>query len=140
MSKLIILKGLPGSGKSTYARKLALASPNDLIVVNRDNIRSMLGKYWVPSREALVSTIEYSIIYEALNSGYEVIVDATNLNPKTIKKLEKFKSIASLEYKEFNTSFWLCVWRDWKRGLFGGRRVDYKVIKRCYDKYYKNQR
>ena len=100
----------------------------------------MLGKYWVPSREALVSTIEYFIIYEALNSGYEVIVDATNLNPKTIKNLEKFKFIASLEYKEFNTPFWVCVWRDWKRGLFGGRKVGYKVIKKFYDKYYKNQR
>ena len=138
MSKLIILKGLPGSGKSTYARKLALASPNDLVIVNRDNIRSMLGKYWVPSREALVTEIEYYMIHESLNFGYEVIVDATNLNPKTIKKLEEFKSKASLEYKELNTPFWLCVWRDWKRGLFGGRRVGYKVIKQFYDKYYKN--
>lgn len=139
MNKLLILQGIPASGKSTFAKQYVLESPLTRVIVNRDSIRSMLGKYWVPSREALVSTIEYSIIYEALNSGYEVIVDATNLNSKTIKKLEEFKSKASIEYKEFNTPFWVCVWRDWKRGLFGGRKVGYKVIKGFYDKYYKNQ-
>lgn len=142
MQKLIILQGLPASGKSTYAKKLVNENPNNTVIVNRDSIREGLGKYWVPSREKLVSSIEDFSIIEALKLNYNVIVDATNLNPKTLSKFELYKNNFSLEliYKHFETPFWKCVFRDWKRGLFEKRKVGYKVIKNFYDKYYKNTR
>ena len=142
MKQLTILSGLPASGKSTYAKKLANENPEDTIIVNRDSIREGLGKYWVPSRENLVTSIEDFIIIEALRLNYNVIVDATNLNTKTIAKFELYRNNFDLQliYKHFKTPLWKCVLRDWKRGLFGGRRVGYKVIKNFYDRYYKNTR
>lgn len=50
MSKLIILQGIPGSGKTTYARQFCKDHDN-YVRVNRDDIRNMLGEYWVPKRE-----------------------------------------------------------------------------------------
>lgn len=142
MQKVTILQGLPASGKSTYAKKLVNVNPEKTIIVNRDSIREGLGKYWVPSRECLVTQIEQFMIKEALSKRYNVIIDATNLNPKFLKDIEKMIYSINPEIliiqKHFDTSFWKCVFRDFKRGLFGGRKVGYKVIKSFYDRYYKN--
>lgn len=78
MIQLIICKGLPASGKSTWAKQWVLEEPNKRIRVNRDDIRNMLGPYWLPSREKLVTSIENNCISAALLQGYSVVVDATN--------------------------------------------------------------
>ena len=141
MQKLIILQGLPASGKSTYAKKLVNDNPENTVIVNRDSIREGFGKYWVPSRENLVTRIENKMIDIALAENYNVIVDAVNLNPKTIDKLKQYERVnVEVIYKHFEIPLWKCVFRDWKRGLFGGRKVGYKVIKSFYDRYYKNTR
>lgn len=82
MQKLVILKGLPASGKSTYAKKWVEICPTTRVRVSRDDIRRQLGPYWVPQREKLVTKIERLMVYESLNCGYNVIIDATNLNKK----------------------------------------------------------
>lgn len=142
-----ILKGCPGSGKSTWASKVVKYDAGT-VIVSRDSIRASLGKYWVPSRENLVTDIEYSMIEKALLRRYNVIIDATNLNKTFLQRLEDHISSIStfnninvnIIYKEFNVSLWKLVLRDAKRGLFGGRYVGYKVIKSFYDRYYKNTR
>jgi predicted kinase len=78
MSKLFITVGLPASGKSTYSKKWVEESPKTRVRVNRDDIRRMLGPYWIPTREGLVTLIENTIIVDALESGFDVIVYATN--------------------------------------------------------------
>lgn len=54
MSKLIITRGLPASGKSTWAKQWVLEDPEHRVRINQDDIRLMLGKYWVPKRESLL--------------------------------------------------------------------------------------
>lgn len=152
--KLLVLQGLPASGKSTYAKKLCKDNPNTWVRVCRDDIRSMLGTYWVPSREKLVTELELRNIFISLSKGYNVVVDATNLNKKTLLKLhskareiENFYSTFAnppekvtvvVEFKEFKTPLWKCLYRDWKRGFLGGRKVGNKVIRNFYNKYYDN--
>ena len=144
---ITILKGCPGSGKSTWASKVVKYDAST-VIVSRDSIRASLGKYWVPSRENLVTDIEYSMIEKALLRRYNVIIDATNLNKTFLQRLEDhilsistFNNInVNIIYKEFRVPLWKLVFRDVKRGLFGGRYVGYKVIKSFYDRYYKNTR
>jgi len=136
--KLIVLQGIPASGKSTYARKMAKANPDKYVIVNRDNIRSMLGEYWVPKREPLVTEIEKQMVIAGLGAGYTVLLDATNLNPKALRD---WKHMAEdyefeIEYVEFKISLRKALWRDWWRGFKGGRRVGTKVIRRFYERYY----
>lgn len=135
MKKIIILRGLPASGKSTYARNLAESEPNKYVIVNRDSIRKMCGKYWVPQRENYISAIEETMVIEALNHDYIPIIDATNLNPNY---LEKWRDIANmyhgeLEFIFFNTSLQECIERDSKRE--GDNKVGEKVIIEFYEKY-----
>ena len=77
----------------------------------------------------------------ALCEGYDVCLDATNLNPNYQQQWVEIaeECDADIVYKEFIIPFWKCVFRDWKRGLFGGRKVGYKTIKTFYDRYYKTE-
>lgn len=141
--KLLILKGIPGSGKSTFARNFIKNNSEKWVIINRDLIRSMLGNYWVPKREKLITDIEYYSTIKAFKRGYNVIIDATNLNPKTLDMWErciifakKEKINVTLEIRNFNISIKKAIFRDWKRGLFGGKKIGAKVIRNFYKKYY----
>ena len=135
---IVVITGIPGSGKSYYANKLVKAHKHSAIIVNRDGIRSMLGEYWVPSRESLVSILEQNTIKEGLKANYDVIVDATNLNPKTIKSLTQIASTynADITYHSIVVSpinaYIKVLWRT----MLGGRYISYKVIKGFYDRYF----
>ena len=147
--KLLILQGPPASGKSTYAKKLCKDNPNTWIRVCRDDLRSMCGKYWVHKREDLISAIEDSSICYGLSYGYNVVVDATNLNQKHLTRMLNYVKYSikidqitnhedydiSIEFKEFKIPLWKAIYRDWKRGLFGGRSVGSEVIKVFYKRY-----
>ncbi len=136
MKKIIALQGIPCSGKSTFARNLAINNPKEWVIVSRDSIRESLGQYWVPERENLISDIEESMIYTSIMRGFNVIIDATNLNPNTIlwikdtaKNLE-----AELEFKSFEVDLRDAIERDKLRI----RPVGEKVIRK-FHKMYKNE-
>ena len=92
--KLIILQGPPASGKTTwtkdYLNKCSEKERNNTVVVSRDTIRDATGTYWVPSREYYITELEDHMITGALSRGMDVIIDATNLNPKTLQRLQAF--------------------------------------------------
>lgn len=77
--RLTILRGLPASGKSSYAEE-QLKSGNT-VRVNRDDIRAMIhkGLQWSGARERVTVSVEKAVVTEALKSGLNVIVDDTNM-------------------------------------------------------------
>lgn len=136
MNKLIILKGLPASGKTTFAKKWVTQSPKTRIRVNRDDIRRMFGPYWVPSRENLVTRIEEQCIFQAFIHGRDVVLDATNLRNKN------WSNVIGAEFElEINDSFLEvpieeCIRRDSLRE----EKVGEEVITRMYNKYLNNDK
>ena len=133
MSKILVLCGLPAAGKTSYAREF-IKGKTDWVIVNRDSIREWRGDYWVPSQEDYISDLEEFSIRAAIKRNYNVIIDATNLNPKT---QEKWRNIAtetksSIEFKEFYVPFKEALKRDKNRE----RSVGEKVLKNFYLKYY----
>ena len=115
MTKFIILQGIQGSGKSTWALDWVKENPIKRIRVNKDSIRKMFGKYWIPDREKLVKCIRDACIEEAILDGYDVVSDDMNLSDNTINELvELVKGIKlniSIEYKLFNTPLKDCLIR-----------------------------
>jgi predicted kinase len=82
MSRLIVCRGIPGSGKSYWANEYVKQHP-DTKIVNRDTLRLLhpgLG-------EAAIRTMRDALIDEYLSDGYTVISDDTNLIPKTYDRL-----------------------------------------------------
>lgn len=135
MSKLIITRGLPASGKSTWAKQWVLEDPEHRVRINQDDIRLMLGKYWVPSREKLVQEIQFDAIVEALCRKFDVVIDNTNLNKKVLEKFDRLiKTFEDyeIEYKDFfDTPLSVCIERDKNRDL----QVTEKVIRGFYNNY-----
>lgn len=133
MSKVIICMGLPGSGKSTWSKDFCEKNPT-YVRVCRDDLRHMRGRYILPRQEKLITEFEHSCIHEALWSGLNVVVDATNLK-------EEYRNSIILIAKEFNAeveiksfmevSLYDCIKRDLKRP----NSVGEKVIVAFYDKY-----
>lgn len=99
----------------------------------------MLGDYWVPNREFLVTQIEDNMIVTGLKNNYSVIIDATNLNPKTIARFEqlaiKFK--VKIEFILIEVTPIVAYFRVILRKLNGGRFISYKVIKGFYNRHKK---
>lgn len=135
MKKLIICRGIPASGKSTWAKKLLKENLNKWKRVNRDSIRYMTEyKYWNPDNELLVSDIMNAAIKSILNRGFNVIVDNTNLSAKYIKNLRKLaENIGDVivEEKYFDISLPEALRRDKNRE----RKVGKDVLTKFYKTY-----
>lgn len=134
MAIMKILVGIPASGKSTYSREFVSGKSDKWVIVNRDSIRNMLGDYWIPSREKLVTSIERDSIETALLSGFNVIVDATNFNSTALTILADICK-ADVEYKYFDIDVEEAIDRDSKRR--GSAHVGEEVIRRFYERYVK---
>jgi len=86
MQKIYITCGLVGSGKSTWAKSIAIKEKNTVIVC-RDDIRTMLKKEYIYDKdiEGLVKHITCQIIVSSLMRGYDIIIDETNIKKDTRK-------------------------------------------------------
>lgn len=83
MAEVIMTKGLPGSGKSTWARSQVDANPGQYKRVNKDDLRAMLDNgQWSKKNERFILHVRDTTIRAALERNYDVIVDDTNLSPK----------------------------------------------------------
>lgn len=127
-------KGLPGSGKSTWAKEMLAKDPN-LVRVNKDDLRAMMhsGK-WSKQNEKQVLYMRNEIICQSLSGGRSVIVDDTNFNPDHEQKLREFAEFNKAEFviKDFtNVPLDVCIARDAQRSNPVGK----KVIVGMYRKY-----
>ena len=141
MRKLILCMGISGSGKTTYAKQWAEEDPTHRIRLNYDDIRCMLGKYWVPERENLVKEIFNKSLEYAMFMDYDIIIDnMSNLNPKHRKEYQDIvknyndsnqNTQYEIELKLFDTPVKTCIERDSKRESPIGE----KIIKEQWKKY-----
>lgn len=143
--ELIILQGIQGSGKTTWANNWVKEDPKHRVRFNQDDIRNMFGVYWVPSRESLVKAMHNSFLNEAMLEGYDIVLDNMNLNQKTLNEIkeivEEFNKWVSLtpvdlhydiKYQTFfDVPLSICIERDKQRDL----QIGEKVIRGSYERY-----
>lgn len=134
MNKIIVLRGLPASGKSTYAKKLIEENPNKYKRINKDDLRSMLdGGKWSKNNEAFIVEARDALVKLALTNNYIPIVDDTNLHQKHIETLKNF---GELEIIDFDTPVFECIERDLKRP----NPVGAEVILRMFNDFVKPEK
>ena len=98
--------GLPGSGKSTWARETA--KDTDIIIICKDNIRNMLkGEYiFDPIYEPLVAEITSTAFNDALMAGFSIILDETHITRQhRINCIERIRNHTMPVQPEI-----ICVW------------------------------
>ena len=138
--KLILCRGIQGSGKTYFARQWVTEDPEHRVRINNDDIRNMLGPYWVTSRENLVSSIKKNMAEEAINRGYDIVVDNMNLNAKEILFWKDMVKMANMdpdgyqyeiEFKDFFIPLEECIRRDAARP----NPIGEKVIRETWKRY-----
>lgn len=136
MRTVFILKGCPGSGKSTVAAKMIAKEPGRFIRINRDDLRQMaVGPGNNPhardlEREEFIREMKNELLRQALADGYDVILDDTHLVPMTVKKLHQVcAAIGDVKVieKGINVPVDECIARDAKRE--GYAHVGEKIIR-----------
>jgi tRNA uridine 5-carbamoylmethylation protein Kti12 len=104
VKKLFVMIGIPGSGKSHQSKKIIDAHNNEgIVVINRDKIREMLSveysDYDFKQYEKLCINIARFSIMEATRMGLNIIVDETNLNVKSRKRVVSYVKSLDSEYE-----------------------------------------
>ena len=94
---LVILCGLPGTGKSHFARELAYRAP--FVWLNSDRTRKLLVDTPSYSRREhrRVFSAMHVLTRGYLRDGYSVVFDATNLNEKVRRPLYSSAEEAGVE-------------------------------------------
>ena len=139
--KIILTRGIQGSGKSTWAKAWVAEDPEHRIRINNDDLRNMFGVYWVPSREDVVSHAKQTIVTYAMGKQYDIVVDNMNLNPKEVQYwtnvvnyyngYTKTGERYEIEFKDFFTPLEECLRRDAARP----NPIGEKVIRETWKRY-----
>ena len=138
MKKVLILSGLSGSGKSTFARQFCAENP-DWLRVNRDDLRRSLlsvslPEYWQTWNderknrvENLVNALQRTAILDGLNQGWNILIDNTNLRLSYINEFRKHLSehfdAVDITYRLVDTPIDECIQRDKYRNDSVGEAV-----------------
>jgi predicted kinase len=130
--ELLLLCGLPASGKSTYAKEWVAEDPDGRVRINYDDMRlARYGAGWKWNRrdEDGIKKDARRIATEAINAGLSVVIDNTNLS-KGVREGWKALAVglgATYSDIEFDTPIEECIRRDTQRAV---ARVGRGVIER----------
>jgi predicted kinase len=140
-----ITRGLPASGKSTWAKNFArtknyFGSSNPITIINNDNIRNDIyleagNRNWSKDVEKRVKEIREDKIREQFQKGLDVILDNTHLNPKTFEAIKNYCTNLGYKIEIMDFSYVPleeCIRRD------SLRRYDEKVGESVIRKMYNN--
>ena len=135
--KLILLCGIPGSGKTFYAERIK-DSYSYIVHLSSDTIRKELyGDESIQGNPSEVFSLMQNRAIEFLNNGYDVIYDATNITRKDrasiIAKCPKF---ARIKCHIIWAPIEICIERDAARERTVGKEVIDRMLKRFQAPYY----
>jgi predicted kinase len=134
MNNLVILRGLPASGKTVYSMSYVRQNYKR---INLDDLRNMIDNgVYSKSNEAYITDLAQTATALALQSGFNVIFDACNLNPYHIKFAKALcrDTRSTLDIIDIKTPLDICIARDLARN-YGrvGRDVIIKMHSRWVD-------
>lgn len=148
MKKLLVLQGLPASGKSTYAVNWVNEDPEHRLRINQDSIRRMFGKYWLEDklqlekRESITSNITMELLKQSMFNQFDIVLDNMNLSTRILGAIEDYVNYFNIkysdlqtykiEYKLFKEPLQTLINRDSKKD----KSVGAEVITNLYNRYY----
>lgn len=128
---IIITRGYPASGKSTWARQWVTdgaALEQKRARVNRDDFRSMVydASGVLPyEHEQIVTKLQREAVVRLVKGGHHVVIDDTNLRLKYARAWADLAVELGVEFsvRDFETHVDICLDRDWNRHKEVGEEV-----------------
>ena len=135
MIKVEMLVGIPGSGKSTYAKQVIAKDPSNWVRVNNDDLRAMMnGSVWSADYEKMITDARNYLIRDALKRGKNVIIDNLNINRRHFDDVCKIAKSVNADIQVFEKAFYIeleeAMERNSKRE--GAARVPDDVMKKWW--------
>jgi predicted kinase len=130
MPKMIMLVGLPGSGKTTYLERF----PEDAVRLSLDDFRwLMTGKeFHLPFEPVAIGWVESTGRY-LMSQGYSILIDATSLRrglrAKWVRMAQEFGHKTKAIW--LDTPYFTCLERNEARE----RKVPEDVIQRMSESF-----
>jgi predicted kinase len=134
---LIITRGLPGSGKSTTARRWVEEDSLRRCRLNRDDFRAMMfGGYTGQSaHEHAVTVAQHAAIRRLLVAGWHVVADDTNILDHHVETLRLLAASSAVQFEVWDlrdVPLETCIARDAQRAVPVGeqtiRRMHTKMV------------
>ena len=132
MNTLIVIKGLPMSGKTTWARQWASEKQNR-IRISWTDIINILGKEFRRERSSLAVDAALRLMLNAFRKNMDVVLDECNLyGPDWSVFVGKASQAhAKIVYKSFKTSPEECK----KRNALNGHPYSDEMIDKLWQKW-----
>lgn len=87
--EIIALRGLPGSGKTTWARQWVAENPW-YKRISKDDLRQMLDNgVYSRANEETIRLVHWRLIYTLASEGHCLVVDDTNLRKRDINRIRE---------------------------------------------------
>jgi len=138
--KVIITRGLSGSGKTTWSNQF-VSGRSDYVRISRDDIDFMLSeKYYDKRKEELIFRTRDKLILLALTQGFNLVLDETYLVSHRVAQLnlalqsyvDLWSRHLDIEIKDFlHVPIEQCIERDKSRFFHVGE----KFIRDYHKKY-----
>lgn len=132
---ITITRGLPASGKSTWANEIVRDPASNTKRINKDDLRKMIhANVWSKETEHAIVAARNTLIQTFLRLGHNVIVDDTNIETKHIADI--FHLVAcefpnvEIEVKDFDDNVEDCIENDLHRDAKVGEQVIRSMDKR----------
>lgn len=143
--ELIILRGLPASGKTTWAHAWVEQDRAHRIRVSKDDLREMIdhGVFLKGVTEDRIIAARDVLVKNLMQRGLSVVVDDTNLRMYHVKRLARIAALAQWDWsvKDFTTPLEECIRRDTERQkhVYGARYVGESVIRDMHSRFLHNR-
>lgn len=137
MTELVVTRGIPASGKTTWARAWVDEDPAARVRVSRDDLRAQLfgavdaryAAYFADpalgDRERAVTRAEDALVQGMLRAGRSVVVDATHVKSSYVRRWRDLAAKFGAEFRAevLDPGLDECLARDARRQWPVGERV-----------------
>jgi len=121
---LTLTRGLPGSGKSTWAQN---ALDSNTVRLERDLLRDQLfnSRKFIPENEEIITKVQFSMAKAAAEAGKNIIISDMNLRAAYVRNWAKFAAENGMRFDtvKFEVAIEECIRRDKERFHSVGEEV-----------------
>lgn len=116
---VIILRGVPGCGKTTWARDF-MRKRSWYQRISRDDLRQMFRfGHYSPQQEKFIREMQAQLIMDVLKDDPHLVIDNTNLRERDVREIKSHcigwwhgAPSISIEILEFHAPLEICIARD----------------------------